>query len=480
VLDPLAISPFTSGYELVDLYRKGDCGPVEVTTMFLDRISELNPELNAILTVAADGALAAARAAEDDTELDAARRPLHGVPLVVKDLEWTKGLRTTMGSLVYRDFVPDEDSIAVERLRNAGAIVIGKGNACEFGMHLETKNRLGPDTRNPWDLRLSAGGSSGGSAAAVAAGMAPIATGSDSAGSIGNPAALCGVVGVKPSHGRVPLWPDPGDARLFLDTGCITRTVRDAAMMLQVMAGPDKRDPVAIRDLPADFIAALDHTPAKLRIAWSDKTGGQPIDPEVRSVTTDAAAVFDELGFDVETATPKIEEPFFNTFMPLYLADEYVGFDYLLSQRPSDLDPDTRTELENARRVTLAEYVKALHRLWTFQAKVSDFFEEYDVLLTPNNPVPAVPALDPPSEIDGQPVPRDWTPHLAFLTPWNMAGNPWASVPCGFSREGLPIGLLIVAARGREDIMFAAAAAFENARPWRENVPPIGSRPEKR
>jgi Asp-tRNA(Asn)/Glu-tRNA(Gln) amidotransferase A subunit family amidase len=179
------------------------------------------------------------------------------------------------------------------------------------------------------------------------------------------------------------------------------------------------------------------------------------------------------MGDSVELAEPQVDGSFYDTFMPLYLADEYVGFDHLLSRRPGDLDPDTRTELENARRVTLAEYVQALHRLWKFRSKITDFFAEYDLLVTPNNPVCSFPALEPPATIDGQPVARDWTPHLAFLAPWNLAGNPWISVPAGVSSDGLPIGLLLVAAVGREDLMFSAAAAFEEARPWASRVPEL-------
>jgi Asp-tRNA(Asn)/Glu-tRNA(Gln) amidotransferase A subunit family amidase len=471
----MTVDAFTPGHELARRIQAREVSPREAIDFFLQRIRELNPRLHALLTIAEDGAVAAADRASDELSRGGEVGPLHGVPFVVKDLEWTQGIRTTMGSLVYRDFVPREDSIAVERLRRSGAIVIGKGNACEFGMHLETKNRLGPDTRNPWDTALSSGGSSGGSAVAVAAGLAPLATGSDSAGSIGNPSGLCGVVGVKPSHGRVPLWPDPGDSRLLLDTGVITRTVLDAALMLSVMAGEDRRDPVSIRGPAPDYATRLAEPVGRLRVGWSTDFSGYPVDREVREIVLSAVSVFEALGHRVEVGAPDIDGSFYDTFTPLYLADEHVGFDELLSRRPGDLDPDTRIELENARRVTLPEYVRALHRRAQFCRAVEEFFSKYDLLITPNNPVPAFPALDPPASIDGHVVARDWTPHLAFLAPWNLSGNPWITVPAGLSRAGLPVGVLLVAAIGREDLLFAAAAAFERERPWSTLIPPIAA-----
>jgi Asp-tRNA(Asn)/Glu-tRNA(Gln) amidotransferase A subunit family amidase len=210
-----------------------------------------------------------------------------------------------------------------------------------------------------------------------------------------------------------------------------------------------------------------------LRIAWSSTFAGYPVDREVREVTAEAATVFQTMTHSVEDDAPAGAGSVYETFMPLYLADEYVGFDHLLSRRPSDLDPDTRTELANARRVTLAEYLHALHSLWKFRQAVSDFFTTYDLFVTPTNPVCAFPALEPPATIDGQPVATDWTTHLAFLAPWNLGGNPWITVPAGTSSEGLPIGLLLVAAVGREDLLFRAAAAFEEARPWAARVPDL-------
>lgn len=464
---------FTTASRLAELIRKKQISPVELVDTFLERIEILNPRLNAYLTVVDSEARAAAADAEKRLTREKGLPPLHGVPIAIKDLEWTKGIRTTMGSLVYKDFVPDEDSIAVERLRAAGAIILGKTNTCEFGMLLETKNLLGDDARNPWDTSRTTGGSSGGSAAAIATGLAALATGTDSAGSINNPSGMCGVYGLKPSHGRVPMWPNTGDSSLFLDTGPIARTTRDAALMLSVMAGHDRRDPMSIREPAPDYLNAIDDQPARLRMAWSPDLGRFKVESEVWSITEAAARAFTDRGWSVDDATPKIEDPFDDIYMPIYMSDEYATLDYLLDERADELYPDTREELKKARTITREQQVKALNGLWRFQSQMADFFDDYEILLTPNNPVPAFPVNEPPPEIDGHPVEPYWTSFLPFLTVCNMTGQPAASVPCGFSADGLPIGLLIVGRRGRDDIVLAASAAFEEMRPWAANVPPI-------
>ncbi|MBK5233375.1 MAG: amidase [Thermoleophilia bacterium] len=445
----------------------------EVVELFLERSLRLDPELHAFRTIVEDRALNEADDADRAIERGENIGVLHGIPIAVKDLEWTEGIRTTMGSLVYRDDVPASDSIAVERLRESGAIVIGKTNTCEFGMQLESTNRLGPDTRNPWDTSKSSGGSSGGSAAAIAAGFAPLATGSDSAGSIGNPSALCGVVGIKPTHGRIPLWPDPEDSHIMLDTGCIARTVEDCALMLGVMAGEDSRDPVSIRGPAPVYRGENWRNLEKLRIGISTTFSGYPVDQEVRKLIGETAEVFKALGHDLVEAEPKTHKPVYDIYMPLFLGDVHTAFDHLLSQRPMELDPVTVRTLEDARRVTLSEYVQALHRLAIFRRRIDEYFDQYDLLITPNNPVPAFDALNPPSHIDGLPVTQDWMPHLAFLAPWNLAGNPWITVPAGRSKNDLPIGALLVAAKGREDLLFAAAAALETEKPWINHASPF-------
>ena len=276
--------------ELAGLISSRQVSPVELTEACLRRIDALNPTLNAFLTVCGDEAMESAREAEKSAGPD--MPPLHGIPVAVKDLEATKGIRTTFGSLAFKDNVPDEDSIIVERLRKAGAIVLGKTNTPEFGQSTSTENRLGDDCRNPWDTGRTSGGSSGGSGAALAAYICSLATGSDGGGSIRVPAAFCGVYGIKPTHGRVPS--KDGGWALFSDSGPMSRSVRDAALMLNQISGHDSRDSLAIRSAPPDFLEALDGEVRGLRVAWSSDLGYGVVDEEVLIKTRETAELLRE------------------------------------------------------------------------------------------------------------------------------------------------------------------------------------------
>ena len=412
---------FTPAYQLRELIAQKQVSPVELTEASLRRIEALNPRLNAFLTVTADAALASAREAEQAVQRGGALGPLHGVPTSFKDLAPTKGVRTTRGSLAYDDWVPDYDDIVVERTIGAGAVSLGKTNTPEFGLSATTENRLGDDCRNPWDTGRTSGGSSGGAAASVAAGISSIAQGSDGGGSIRIPSGLCGVYGIKPTQGRVPRR-DTGSGSWFpVNFSCqgpIARTVRDAAIFLQVMAGPHpEAETLTIAGEPPDYVAALDRGVRGLRVAWSPALGSAAVDPEVREAAARAAQVFDELGASVE------EE------------DLELDLDHLC-------------------------------------AAYEEFFTRYDLLLTPSLATPAFPCGEAPTVIDGRQVnPRmGFTP---FTLPFNMAGNPAASVPCGFSSGGLPIGLHIVGRWGDEATVLAASAAFEEVRPWADHRPPV-------
>ena len=271
---------FAPACRLGEMIASRDVSPVELVDLFLGRIERINPKLSAYLTVTDEYARAEAKNAERAVSRGESLGSLHGVPIAIKDLEYTKGIRTTMGSLVHKDFVPEEDSIEVERLRAAGAIILGKTNASEFGMLGETKNRLGDHCRNPWKTGRTTGVSSGGSAAAIASGLAPLSTGSDSAGSITSPAGFCGVYGIKPTLGRIPRWP-LGGPYLFVHHGPLTWTVKDAALMLQVIAGHDRRDPMAIRGGPPNYSAALEEPLGEMKVAWSPDQGFAEVDTDV-------------------------------------------------------------------------------------------------------------------------------------------------------------------------------------------------------
>jgi len=451
------VSGAPSARETARLIAAGELSAVDATRAALERIERLEPQLHAFITVAGDRALAEAEQADRAGE---PKGPLHGVPLAVKDLEATARLRTTYGSARFADFVPEHDSLAVERLRAAGAIVVGKTNTPEFGLLGETRSALAGETRNPWDLERTTGGSSGGSAAAVAAGALPAALGSDTAGSIPCPAAMCGVFGMKPTRGLVPTWPDPGDARLFLDSGPLTASVADARVLLSALAGPDERDPTSF--VPP----AADDAPARpLRIAWNPDWGRLAVDPEVRAACAAAADAFAELGHEVEEAVPDYAGDPFAIAEPLLAADMWQLFE---SQDVAleDLSEDGREEARLLGRPSLGDYVGALNALTVFRRRFDRLFERFDLMLTPATAVPAFPVASPPARIDGREVEPRWTTFMPFAVPSNLAGLPTASVPCAFTRDGLPVGLQVTGPRGSDFLILHAAEAFEAARPW--------------
>lgn len=447
-------------------FRERKASPVEVMEIVLAGIEEQNPVLNAFLAVAADRALEEARKAEEALVASTADLPpLHGVPIGVKDLQRTEGIVTTFGALAYSDNMPSRDCAAVARLREAGAIVVGKTNTPFLGLLGETRNRLRADCVNPWNRERTPGGSSGGSAAALAAGLVPLATGTDSAGSITAPAGFTGIYGIKPTHGRIPTWPTPRDSLLLLDSGPMASSVADAALMLDVMAGPDPRDPVSLGDDGSDFSAAVrsgsrDVPLSGFRVAYSADLGHFPVAPEVRAVTAKAAAGFEDLGAVVEEVSPSIPDPF-EIYMPLYVSDVRAALGDRLEEFGSDLDPESERELREHRLSSPEEYVGVLNRLWTFRSAVRVFFTHYDLLLTPATATTAFPIRRPPDRIDGQRVRRSWTTFMPFQVAWNLTGQPVASIPAGFSADGLPVGLLIVGRVGREEDILTASAAFE-------------------
>ena len=461
---------FMDATELADAIRTKRVSPVEAVDAYLSRIEALDPQLNAFLTVCADEAREAANEAEVAVTRGDGLPPLHGVPIGVKDLEDTKGIVTTYGSLVHRDNVPDQDSIAVERLRSAGAIILGKTNTPEFGSSGSTENKLRDHCRNPWDTTRTTGGSSGGSGAALAAGLCPLATGSDGGGSIRIPASFCGVYGIKPTHGRVP---SPRTSwGLFGDSGPMSRTVRDSALMLNAIAGPDPRDSMRIREAPPDFLAGLQEGIEGLRVAWSPDLGYASVDSEVLSVTQSAAALFEEFGCNVDEAAPDTGSPFemFETIIP---AETYADDgESLLNDHSEKLMDYVRDGLERGCEITGAEYAKAMWNLWEFQGKMRDFFDLYDLLLTPTLAMPAFPVGRYVTRIGARDHNPAWD-YSPFTPAFNMSGNPAASVPCGFSSDGLPIGLHIVGRLGDEVAVLRASAALEQARLWADKHPAI-------
>ena len=461
---------FTSAVDLAALIRNKDISPVEVTVAFLSRIEQINAQLTAYVTVTADLALQAAKKAEATVMTGVPLGPLHGVPFSVKDLIWTKDVRTTAGSLVYRDFVPDVDSIVVSRLKAAGGIMLGKTNTPEFGYKGTTENQVFGDTRNPWALERTPGGSSGGAGAATAAGLSPLSVGTDGGGSIRIPSSFSGIYGLKPTFGRVPSGPGFGGWSSISHTGPMTRTVADAALMLDVIALPDEADRSSIPKAPAPFFQAIQTLPRQLRIGWTRDLGYAAVDPQVVHVVEQAVFAFQDVGWQVEEAHPDFDDPtaIFNTTIR---AENYMLAGDLLSKHADLLDPGMRSFTQTGRGITALDYLRSHQERAKLSQQLATFFDTYDLLVSPTLAVPPFVIDTRPQEIGGQPAkPMGWN---AFTYPFNLTGNPAASIPCGWTADGLPIGLQIVGRRFADALVLQTSAAFERARPWAGRRPLI-------
>ena len=461
---------FTPATELAGLIRAKKLSPVELTRATLERIERLNPALNAFCTVTGAAALAAAREAEQAVMRGAPLGPLHGLPVSIKDLALTKGVRTMGGSYIFEHRVPDVDAPFVRRLREAGAVCVGKTTSPEFGWKALGDSPLTGVTRNPWNPAFTTGGSSAGAGAAAAAALGPLHQGSDGAGSIRIPSAFCGIVGVKPTYGRVPIWPVSNND-YTTHTGPMTRTVADAALMLGVMAGPDPWDATSLEAPPADYLGLLNRGVRGKRVAFSPDLGGLRVDPEVATLVAAAARTFESLGCKVEEVKPGFADS--TDMIRLLWSAHYAGnYGQFLGEWRDRMDPGLVACIEEARRWSAADYVAMRGRKITYWDSVRPLFETYDLLLTPTTSVPALPVgrLNP----DGWPQHAwDWFPWASFSYPFNFPGQPAATVPAGFAANNLPVGLQIVGRRFDEVTVLQAAAAFEQARPWAAKRPQV-------
>ncbi len=469
---------YTPATELAPAIRRREISCVELLEAVLERVDRLNPKLNAFATLLPDAARAAAKRADAAVSDGAELGPLHGIPFTLKDLTPTKGIRTTLGSKAFAENVPEQNAVFVDRLLAAGGVFFAKTTTPEFGNKAVCDSPLFGETNNPWKTTHVAGGSSGGAAAAVASGLGPIAEGSDAGGSIRVPASCCGIVGLKASYGRIPYYPGFSPFETVIHFGPMTRTVADAALMLQVMAGPDPRDVYSIEDRGFDFPAAVREPDISgLRVAYSRTFGFNQVEAEVVEATDRAARVFEELGAHVEEVDPDVPDPrepeitFWRAFEGL------IAHDLVLPGLASidDMDVHLRELMEEGEKISAWELYRAtvLFR-GEFYWRMHAFFEHYDFLLTPTLtvvpfPHPGGPAG--PAEINGEPIERFAGWHLTY--PFNMTGQPAITVPCGFSREGLPIGLQIAGRRHADADVLRAAAAYERAAPWAGKRPPI-------
>ncbi|WGX95803.1 amidase [Nocardioides sp. L-11A] len=480
---------FTSAHELAARIRRRELSPVELMDAVLERVERIDPEIVAFCAVDHDRARKAAVAAERKVLGDEPLGPLHGVPVSVKDLIFTKDLPTVGGSKLYAGFTPDEDDVVVERVRRAGGIVLGKTNVPDFG-YGPTFDPVFGTTRNPWDLDRSPAGSSGGSAAAVAAGLGPVSLGSDGGGSIRVPASFCGVYGLNPSFGRVPLYPGTRDTRYpgfsgwesLERIGPLTRTVADAALLLDVLKGPDPRDRHSLPDAGERYREDLETDLAGLRIGWTLDWGGHArVDAEVAALVEGATRVFADLGAIVEVACPDIADPA-PTFGAIMALDaDLHAMRELVARYPAGEAPPRLAALLEPERSFLDASSGVAARKDLYNA-FWRYFERYDLLLTPAAPVAAFPLhLAGPTEIGGAPV-TDPMPLAQFTAPISLAGNPCASIPCGWTRSGLPVGLQIVGNHLDDRRVLQASRAFEIAKPWAQHRPrvPEGTRRARR
>ena len=464
--DDLAFTPAT---ELIALYRAKRLSPVEATQAALDRIAAHNERLNAFCLVNDEGAMVAARASEARWQRGEPKGLVDGVPVSIKDLVLTRYWPTLRGSkTIDAGQAWDEDAPCVARLGEHGAVVLGKTTTCEFGWKGVTDSPLSGITRNPWNLERTPGGSSGGSAAAVAAGMGPLAIGTDGGGSVRIPSGFTGLAGLKPTYGRVPLYP-PSPFGDLSHVGPIARTVADAALMLSVIARPDARDPYALVSHARDWGDGLGDGVEGLRVAFSADLGYVRVDPEIAALVAAAADTFAGLGAKVEAVDPGFATPQ-ECFRTLW----YAGAAYILravsASRRELMDPGLVEIATEGARLGALDLLAAQNARAALGVHMGAFHQRFDLLLTPTLPIPAFAAgeeVPPGSGLSRWP---EWTP---FSYPFNLTGQPAASVPCGFTADGLPAGLQIVGPRHADASVLRAAHAYQTAAPTLDRRPPL-------
>ena len=464
---------FLSAGEMAAAVKKKKLSPVEIVDAILARIEKVNPKVNAYCTVVPEMAREAAKKAETEVMRGEEIGPLHGVPVSIKDLTLTAGIRTTWGSKIYEHFVPEEDALSVQRLKAAGAIIMGKTNTPEFGAGANTYNAVFGATRNPWKLSYTCGGSSGGSAVALACGLGPLATGSDLGGSLRIPASFCGVVGFRTSAGLVPIYPSAVGWDTLAVEGPMARTVGDTALMLSVMAGQDNRSPISFPVDARQFLAAVRRPEIRgLRVAWSPDLKISPLDHEVEKIAAAAAQRFAELGCTVEEAEPDFSgvQQIIHTTRALRMVTLHAE---KLEKWRDQMNPNLVWNIEQGFPLTVKQIGGADKERTALYHRVRQFFEKYDLLLTPTVSVPPFPQeMIYPKEINGKPMKnyQEWVYLTYALT---VTGLPVISIPCGFTSEGLPVGLQIVGRRLAEATVLKAAAAFEAIAPWKNKWPPV-------
>jgi Asp-tRNA(Asn)/Glu-tRNA(Gln) amidotransferase A subunit family amidase len=459
---------YMSALELRTAMLNKKISAVEVMNATISRMENLEPTLNAFVTQTPELALDAARAADDALAKDGPIGPLHGIPISVKDLINVGGVRATFGSRIMKDNIAEADAPAVERARKAGACVIGKTTTTELGCKAGGGDSpLTGITRNVWNPEKTTGGSSAGAATSVAAGVSPFALGTDGGGSIRIPSALCGIFGIKAQFGRVPVFPTSATPNMA-HVGPLTRTVRDAALLLETISGFDARDPGTVAEPVPNFLAACDESVAGMRIAWSPTLGYARPTLEVREITEKAVKIFESLGCEVDL----IENIFDEDPVDIWNAEFYAGVGTKLKaplQNSRDLlDPAVVEVLNKALDQSIDEYYAKVFARYALREKLRQHFDKYDLIISPTIPVASFGAgVNVPPELPD----RNIVSWVYYTYPFNLTGNPAASVPCGFTKDNMPVGMQIVGGINREVDILKAAAAFETAQPWANKRP---------
>jgi len=466
-----------SACDIADLIKRQEKTAEEITEIFIERIERINPKVNAYCTLTFDLARDLAKKADEAAKKGGKLGLLNGVPTSIKDLMQTKGIRTTYGSKLYEDFIPEVDDIAVERLKKVGSVILGKTNTPEFGHIALTNNKVFGDTKNPWNLELNSGGSSGGAASAAASGISPLALGSDGGGSIRVPSSCCGVYGLKPTYGRIPNYPRIGIAfKTMVHYGPIVRYVKDAALMLNVMKGHHPGDNTSFPDDDIDYVKILEEKPKKLKIGYSMSLGfGKSLHEEIKENVINSIQKFEQFDWEIEEAKIKIRNP--ELAMKILVA---IGYAYDLQKfyntRSDDLSPDLRATIKLGLDSNSMNIGKANETRKRIYEAMHAYFNEYDLLITPTLPHPA---FKPGWLETGTTFPTIGRKTLNIVTwmnytyPFNMSGLPAASIPSGWTKDGLPIGMQIIGRRFDEKTVLQVSKAFEEIQPWQDKKPTI-------
>ncbi|MEZ4681734.1 MAG: amidase [Caldilineaceae bacterium] len=466
---------FLTATTLAQKIRAKELSAVEVMDAHLAQIDHVNPVVNAIVTLDRELAMRGAKAADAALARGDAVGPLHGLPVAHKDLVETKGMRTTKGSPLFKDFVPEVNALLVDRLQGAGALTIGKTNTPEFGAGSQTFNPVFGATLNPYDTDYTCGGSSGGAAVALATGMLPIADGSDTGGSLRNPANFCNVVGFRPSPRRVPVWPNSMGWFPISVKGPMARTVQDVALMLQALAGPDPRSPIGNREPGSVFARPLDRDFKGTRIAWSHDLGSFPVDPRITTVIDGQRSAFETIGCLVEEGEPNFSDAD-EVFKVLRAWAFELAYTDLIAQHRDQIKETVIWNAEEGQKLTGPQISRAEMKRTQLYHRVREFMETYEYLILPVSQVPPFPVTQEYiTEINGVQMETyiDWMKSCYFIT---VTGLPAISVPCGFTPEGLPVGVQIVGRHEDDFGVLQLAYAFQEATGFWQQHPAVAVR----